>query len=176
MKIFILIQWLLICSLFSCTNDTKSNRQHQIDEFSRPPYSTDTSKLTKEYVATGFYLLADKLDGNKMRMAQSDEVYSIAKKPSVSVDNILQCSLQIDTTENGIQESINMELDEKATQDFKEITGNPLYPYIAVVVANRLLYVVENQEKVVSGKTRILIDGYTKEEMQAMVDAISKKR
>jgi hypothetical protein len=45
-----------------------------------------------------------------------------------------------------------------------------------VVVANRLLYVVEVQDKVTSSKARILMNGYSKEEMEAMVDAISKKR
>lgn len=176
MKIFILVQLVLISSFISCTNDAIRNKQVQINEYPQPPYSTDTSKLTKEYVATGYYLLTDNLDGIKMRKAQSDQVYSVAKKPFVSVDNILHCSLQIDTIEDAIEGSINMGFDEKGTQNFKDITGNPLHPYIAVVVANRLLYVVENQQKITTGKTRILIDGYSKEEMQAMVDEIKKKK
>jgi hypothetical protein len=69
-----------------------------------------------------------------------------------------------------------MELDEKGTQIFKDITGNPLYPNIAIVVANRLLYVVEVQSQIATGKTDILLEGYSKKEMQAMVDAINNKR
>jgi len=119
MKILIPLQLILICSFFSCANDTKNNRQPQIDEHSRPPYSTDTTKVTQEYVATGYYLLADNLDGIKMRKEQSNEVYSIAKKPFVSVENILHCRLQLDTLVGDIDGIINMEFDEKGTQNLK---------------------------------------------------------
>jgi len=64
----------------------------------------------------------------------------------------------------------------KRAHKILNITGNPLYPYIAIVVANRLLYVVEVQAKTLTGKTNILLNDYSKEEMEAMVDAINKKR
>lgn len=176
MKIFKLIPAAFICSVLSCSNDANTDKYVQTDEYRHAPFTTDTTKVTKEYITTGYYLLADNLDGIKMRKEQSNEVYSIAKKPFVSVANILHCNIQIDTTDAGIDGTLNMEFDEKGTQNFKDITGNPLYPYIAVVVANRLLFVVEVQDKVTTGKARILINGYSKEEMEAMVDAISKKR
>ncbi|HLZ85617.1 MAG TPA: hypothetical protein VKQ52_00200, partial [Puia sp.] len=72
---------------------------------------------------------------------------------------------------------INIAFDEKGTQDLKEITGNPRYPYIAVVVANRLLAVAESQQqKVRTGTLRIMLDNYSKEEMQEMMDEANKKR
>ena len=174
MKIVVLIQITGICLFFSCASDT-----HNIPppvEFEHPLYSNDTTKVTKEYVPTGYYLLADGLDGIKMRKEQSTEVYSIAKTPIVAVENIVHCSIQHDTTDNGIESSLNMEFDEKGTQKFKDVTGNPLYPHIAIVVANRLLYVVEVQGQISTGKNRILLDGYSKEEMEAMVDAVNKRK
>lgn len=176
MKFLVLIQIVFTCSILSCSNDTNKPKPLQTDEFRQPPYTTDTTKVTKEYIATGYYLLADNLDGIKMRKEQSNEVYSIAKSPFVSVTNIVHCSLQIDTTETGLEGIINMEFDDKGTQSMKDITGNPLYPYIAVVVANKLLYVVEVQGKITTGKTRILLDDYSMDEMQSMVYAINKKR
>ena len=175
MKIVVLIQIAGICLFFSCANDTRNIPSPPV-ESDRPLYSNDTTKVTKYYVATGYYLLADNIDGIKMRKEQSNKVYSIAKTPFVAVDNIIRCSLQHDTTENGIESSIQMEFDEKGTQSLKDVTGNPLYPNIAIVVANRLLYVVEVQGQITTGKNRILLDGYSKEEMEAMVDAVIKKR
>lgn len=176
MKFLSLIQIVLTCSILSCSSDTNKPKPFQTDEFRQPPYTTDTTKVTKEYIATGYYLLADNLDGIKMRKEQSNEVYSIAKKPFLSVDNILHCRLQLDGLGEGIHGIINMEFDEKGTQNFKDITGNPLYPYIAVVVANRLLYVVEVQGNVTSNKADIILTDYSNKEMQAMVDEINKKR
>lgn len=177
MKIFIFIPIAaFICSILSCSNDANKARFVQTEEYRHAPYTADTTKITKEYMATGYYLLADDLDGVKMRKEQSNEVYSIAKKPFVSVNNIMHCNIQFDSTEIGIEGILNMEFDEKGTQRFKDITGNPLYPYIAVVVANRLLYVVDVQAKISTGKSRVLLDGYSKEEMQAMADEIIKKR
>lgn len=175
MKIVVLIQIAGICLFFSCANGTRNIPSPPVEP-DGPIYSNDTTRITKEYVTTGFYLLADNVDGIKMRKEQSNEVYSIAKKPFVAVGNILHCSLQHDTTENGIESSIQIELDEKGTQRFKDVTGNPLYPNIAIVVANRLLYVVEVQAQISTGKTTILLNGYSKEEMEAMVDAVNKKR
>lgn len=175
MKIVILIQAASICLFFSCANNTPNIPPPPV-ESDRPLYSNDTTKVTKQYVPTGFYLLADDLDGVKMRKEQSNEVYSIAKTPFVAVDNIIHCNLQHDTTQNGIESSIQIELDEKGTKSFKDVTGNPLHPNIAIVIANRLLYVVEVQDQISTGKTTILLDGYSKEEMGAMVDAVNKKR
>lgn len=176
MKFFVLIQAVFICSILSCSSDTNKVKSPQIEEYPHPPFTTDTTKITKEYIATGYYLLADELDGVKMRKEQSNEVYSIAKSPFVSVTNIVHCSLQFDTTETGLEGILNLEFDEKGTQSMKDITGNPLYQYIAVVVANKLLYVVEVQGKITTGKTRILLEDYSKNEMQSMVDAINKKQ
>lgn len=175
MKIVVLIQITGICLFFSCANETHNIPPPPV-ESERPLYSNDTTKVTKEYVATGYYLLADNIDGIRMRKEQSNEVYSIAKKPFVAVGNIMHCRLQYDTTEAGIETTLNMEFDEEGTQSFKNVTGNPLYPNIAIVVANRLLYVVEVQGEISTGKTRTFLDGYSKEGMESMVDAVNKKR
>jgi preprotein translocase subunit SecD len=176
MKFLISIKIVFTCSILSCSSDANKPKPLQKDEFRQPPYTKDTTKVTKEYIATGYYLLADNLDGIKMRKEQSNEVYSIAKKPFLSVDQILHCRLQLDSLGEGIHGIINIEFDEKGTQNFKDITGNPLYPYIAVAVANKLLYVVEVQAKITTGKADIILTDYSKKEMQAMVDEINKKR
>lgn len=177
MKFSIILQSTLIWLFFSCSNDTRTNNKPEpTDEYPHAPYTTDTTKVTKEYVSTGFYPLADNLDGIKMRKEQSNEVYSIAQKPAVSVYDISHCSLQLDSLTEGIDGILKIEFDEKGTQNFKDITGNPLHPYIAIVIANRLLYVVEVQGQITTGKNNILLEGYSKKEMQAMVDEINKKR
>ena len=111
-----------------------------------------------------------------MRQVQSDEVYTISPKPFVSVNNISHCSLKIDTTDNRILGNVMLDFDEKGTQDYIKVTGNPLYPFIAVVIANKLLYVVENREKMTKGKVTILIDGYSKKELEKMVNAVNRKK
>ncbi len=61
---------------------------------------------------------------------------------------------------------LTLDFDEKETQDYIKATGNPSYPFMAVVIANRLLYVVENKEKMTNGNVTILIDGYTKKRIR----------
>ena len=60
--------------------------------------------------------------------------------------------------------------------DLEEGTDNPSYPYIALVIENWLLYVVENTSKIKTGKMNIIVVDYTEKEVNDMIDAINQKR
>ena len=125
---------------------------------------------------TGFYYLADKEDGVKMLKEQSNEVYKISRTPFVAVENIIRANLIKTKLESSISTSINMVMDNKGTQNLKQGTGNFAHPYIAVVIANRLLYVVENNYKIETGIMSIILVNYPEEVMEEMLDAIRNKR
>lgn len=128
------------------------------------------------YVPTGFYLLADSGKARvKMRKEHSDEIYAINPKPFVTVENVITAELQKLSLEGKVINELCMTMDEKGTHDLKKGIGNSLYPYVAVVVANRLLFVVENKSSVSNGVMCIHLYDYTEEEMQSMLDAVKAK-
>lgn len=73
-------------------------------------------------------------------MEHSDEVYTILKQPFASVSDFLQANLKID---KAVKDGISLEIvfNPKGAKDIQKGTGDPLHPHIAVVVANKLLYV-----------------------------------
>lgn len=132
--------------------------------------------MNSSYVPTGFYFLADKEKGIKMRKDHSNEYYNISSKPFVSVKNILRANAKKNIVEGDITYGISIVLDNQATKDLEQLSDNPSYPYIAVVIANRLLYIVKNTSKIKSGIMQIILDEYTENEVDAMVNAIRQKK
>jgi len=66
--------------------------------------------------------------------------------------------------------------DDQGTKDIEEGTGNSMHPKIAVVIANKLLYVVENTSKIKTGIMCIALIGYSEQEMEAMRHSVENKR
>jgi len=138
--------------------------------------SADTSKPGKTYVPTGFYFLSKENEGVKMKKEQSDEIYTISKVPFVSVKNFLRAKIRKVPLEKDSSTILLIVLDNKGTKDFENASGNPLYSHFAVVIANRLLYVLENTAKIDTGILNIIVDGYSDFELKQMLDAINAKR
>jgi hypothetical protein len=137
---------------------------------------SDASQVGDLYVSTGFYFLANKGQGVKMRKDHSDENYDISNKPFVSVKNILRTHAQKNIIQQRVTYGVTIVLDNQGAKYLEEGTGNPAYPYMAVVIANRLLYVVENTSKIKTGIMNIVLVDYTEKEVNEMVDAINKKK
>jgi hypothetical protein len=128
------------------------------------------------YMPTGFYYLADSLEGIKMRKRGSDEFYTIAPAAFASVRNIANTKLKKTNTDKGVYTELCMTFDAKGANDLAEGTGNLLHPKIAVVVANQLLYVVDNTAKIKTGVMFISLEGYTDPELKTLQDEVGHKR
>lgn len=172
MTIFILTTLLL-----SSSDSTHKNTQVQIgaDNNQQAIYS-DTVKNDSSYVSTGFYFLADNGRGIRMRKDHSEEDYDISKKPFVSINNILRATAQKNVIQGRDTYGVTIVLDNAGTKDLEQGTGNSEYPHIAVVIANRLLYVVENTSQMKTGIMQIILVDYSEKEVNDMIEAINQKR
>lgn len=128
------------------------------------------------YMVTGFYFLAEKGKGINMRKDKSDEIYAISRLPFASVENVSKAKLETTHLKDGDYTGLCMTFDNKGTKDLEEGTGNPLHPKIAVVVANRLLYVVENKTSIKTGIMCLGLAGYSEKEMEEMRNSVDMKR
>jgi len=156
----------------SNTGKTAVNDSATVTQTRKPALSG--TKTT--YMPTGFYYIADSLQGIKMRKRGSNEVYTIAPAAFASVKNIVNTKLKKTYNDSGVYAEIRMEFDAKGTNDLADGTGNVLHPKIAVVVANQLLFVVDNAAKIKTGVMNVYLDGYTDPELKALQDAVEHKR
>lgn len=128
------------------------------------------------YVATGFYSLVDKGQGITMHKDHSNETYSISKHPFASAKNILRAVAQKNTIQGQVTFGVTIVFDNQGTKELEQGTGNPLYPYVAVVIANRLIYVVENASKIRTGVMQVVLVGYTEREVNEMIAAVNQNK
>ncbi|RQO68386.1 hypothetical protein DBR40_20805 [Pedobacter sp. KBW01] len=158
--------------LYSCSNSSAGN-QLSINQIME---SDGASGINDSYVATGFYFLADEGQGIKMKKDHSTEYYHISKKPFASITNILRATVQKNVIDQNETYGVVIVFDNKGTKDLEEGTGNDKYPYIAVVIANRLMYVIENKSKIKTGVMNIYLQDYSEKEVGDMIDSINKKK
>ncbi|MFC0515988.1 hypothetical protein ACFFGT_17330 [Mucilaginibacter angelicae] len=168
----------------------KSNTENQIKTAGEPSDTTTTppSKLLAlikarnekpvdtTYMPTGFYFLAEKGNGISMREEKSDEIYTISPLPFASVKNISKVKFEKVQLQEGGYTNLCMTFDDTGTKDLAKGTGNPLYPKIAVIIANKLLYVVENRTSIKTGIMCVALLGYSEKEMDEMRNSIDIKR
>jgi len=173
---FITIFILAALLMSSCSAGPGDNEQQNNRDSHPPTVHVKHAKHDSTYVTSGFYFLEESGQGVKMRKDHSDEDYNISEKPFVSVKNILSASAQKNVVEGREMYDVNIVLDNAGTKDFALGTGNPEHPYIAVVIANRLLYVVENTTQITTGKMQIMLVDYSEKEVNDMIDAIHHKR
>ena len=128
------------------------------------------------YMLTGFYFLVPEGKGINKRIEKSETVYTIASSPFASVKNISKVKLETTHLKDRNDAELCLTFDKKGTRDLEEGTGNAMHPKIAVVVANRLLYVVENTSKIKTGIMCIALIGYSGQEMEAMRYTVENKR
>jgi len=176
MRTIFMINLLLTILLSSCGNNKNQDKNFAIEHRSTPIInSSDTSKVDSSYVRTGFYFLTDIGKAIKMHMDHSNQDFYISQKPFVSVKNILRVNAQKNIIDGRTTWGVTLVLDNQGTKDLEEATGNSIYPKIAIVMANRLLYVVENSSKIKTGIMQIILIDYNQNEVDEMVNAISNK-
>lgn len=163
--------------LLSCADNTAKNThlQSKSNDNQQAIYP-DTTKSDSPYVFTGFYFLADNGQGIKMQRDHSTEVYNISEKPFVSTKNILRATAQKNVIEGRDTYGVTIILDNEGTKYLEQGTGNSSHTYIAIVIANRLLYVVENTSQIKTGIMQIILVDYSEKEVNEMIDAINQKR
>jgi hypothetical protein len=164
----------IMTSLMSCSDN--SAKQEKIIPQNKTSSIPDNQEVDTTHVHTGFYFLTDEeMDGIKMKKEGSNEFYSLAKIPFASVINIKQTELQTTKLEDGDYTEICLTFDNKGTKDLEEGTGNILHPKIAIVIAGKLLYVVDNNAKIKTGVMCIGLVGYSKDEMARIKTSIDHK-
>ncbi|HEX8023036.1 hypothetical protein [Mucilaginibacter sp.] len=170
--------------------EIKSNAENQTEIAGKPSDTTTGSppkllaliKATHEkpvdttYMPTGFYFLAEKGKGISMREEKSDDIYTISPLPFASVKNISKVKFEKVQLQQGAYTNLCMTFDDTGTKDLAKGTGNPLHPKIAVIIANKLLYVVENGTSIKTGIMCVVLLGYSEKEMEEMRNAIDIKR
>ncbi len=169
---------LISVSLYFCFISCENNSSKKKSRFSAN-HSTDALENRKTdtlYMCTGYYFLAEGQDGIKMKKENSTEIYSIAKVPFASVNNIVKAELEQIKVKGEIYNDLCMTFDPKGTKDLEEGTKNPLHPQIAIVIANKLLYVVDNNVKSEIGIMCVSLVGYSEQEMQTMRQAVVDKK
>jgi hypothetical protein len=183
MKNIIFQLLLLTLSMASCSES--SSRKINLDSVLYNLNDTSRFKLIDSswvknidtnYMHTGFYFLTVEKNGIRKRQEKSDEIYIIAPKPFASVDNIIKTKLEKNRLDNGeVYTELCLTFDAKGTKDLKEGTGNYLHPKMAVVIANKLLYIVDNNVNIKTGVMCIGLVDYSEEEMETMQKAVDNK-
>ena len=168
--LFIILLLLTACS--GNPGKTTGNDSATVSQTHKPALSP----INTTYMPTGFYFLDDSSEGVKMRKRGSNDVYAIAPNAFASVKNIINTKLEKTPIDKGVYTSFCMTFDSKGTNDLKKGTGNLLHPKIAVVVANQLLYVVENNANIKTGIMCVALVGYSDPEMKALQNEVEQKR
>jgi PsbP-like protein len=129
-----------------------------------------------KYLKTGFYFLEGMNKGIMMHKDLSDETYFLKDKPFASVENVIKARLLRTRISGSIYPVISMQFDENGTNDLRE--GTALPTKFAVVIANRLLYVIDNSgsSSIKTGVMQIILEDYSEEEAESMLNAILHKR
>jgi hypothetical protein len=168
---------LISVMFFSCTTRPSTREKDPT-----PIHATTSKIVDTNYVRTGFYYLTEGGDGIRKKCEADGEVYSLAKIPFVSVDNVSESEIKMEKIKDKVYPNLCLQFDEKGTTDLEEGSGNPLHPQIAVVIAGKLIYLVENRpgSKTTTGKVCIMIEGsgmgVSGLELEAMKRAVDNKR
>lgn len=130
----------------------------------------------QKIMPTGFYYLVEDSKGVKMPLRGSGAVYVLAPSAFASVKDVARTQLTKTSMESGIYTELCMIFDPKGTQDLRNGTGNPQHPKIAVVVANQLLYVVDNNSKIKTGVMCVGLVDFSESEMLSLKAEVDNKR
>jgi len=163
---------LLLTACSANSGKTSANDSDTVNQTRKPALSG----IKTTYMPTGFYYLADSLEGIKMRKRGSDEVYTIAPAAFASVKDIANTKLKKTYTDSGMYAELCMTFDSKGTHDLAAGTGNLLHPKMALVIANQLLYVVDNTAKIKTGIMYVDLEGYTDPELKTLQNEVDHKR
>ncbi|MDO6432757.1 hypothetical protein Q4E93_19275 [Flavitalea sp. BT771] len=158
----------------SCNNNMPRYAK-KLDSVS-PVDSVKSGPADTTYMRTGFYYLAPSQDGVKMREENTNNFFSIARTPFASVDNISSAKVQKEDYNGKTITSLCLTFDAKGTRDLQDGTGDPAHPKLALVIANKLLYVVDNSAKISKGVMNIMLDDYSEKDIQSMEKAIHENK
>ena len=166
---------LLSCLLFAaCSNDVNPPAQHSVID--NPAEMDKNTQPDTVYMPTGFYFVREGQNGVKMREDKTRTIYTLSPEALASVANVVETKLERTPGEKGNTTELCMTFDAKGTEDLKQGTGNPVYPKIAAVVANKLLFVVKNKVSIKTGVMCVALVGFSDQEMTDMQHAVDLKK
>jgi hypothetical protein len=125
---------------------------------------------------SGFYFVAKEQDGVEMKIERLNEVYTISRTPFASVKNISYSEIKKTNLKDGIYAELRMTFDPKGSKDIENATGNVEQPKLAVVVDNKLLYVVDNTTKITTGVMCVGLISNSEDKINAMKHVVDQKR
>lgn len=138
---------------------------------------TDSStKVDKMYMYTGFYNVVGDRNAIRMQKYKSEEIYTLSPKPFASINDVVKVELEKTKLSSGVCNELCLTFNSKGKEDIKDGTGSGKYARIAIVVANRLLYVVENRNSIEGEKVSIILEDYSEKEMQIILNEVRQKK
>lgn len=127
-------------------------------------------------IKTGFYYLSPDKHGIEMSESGSGKIYYLEQEAFASVDHIASAAIEETKTNNDSYRELCMQFDSKGTMDFQNGTDNPQQRPIAVVVVNRLFYVISKSERITTGKVCIYANDISYDELLKMKKQIESKQ
>lgn len=157
-------------------------RTFRVNAYDKPDTTglSDTAALllsdtSSRYMETGFYDVVDRHNGVRMHKEHSDELYYLKNTPFASVNHVVKARLFRHRLNGTIVPELDLSFDESGTKALRGI-GTPLHSTIAVVIANRLLYVITDAEAIQKGEMLISLENYSEDEVESMLNAVLHKR
>ena len=133
------------------------------------------SDTSSRYLETGFYDVRDQRTGVRIHKEHSNEIYYLNSTPFASVNNVVKARLLRHRLNGSVIPILDLTFDERGTKALKGI-GTPVHPSIAVVVANKLLYVITYAEAIQKGEMLILLEDYSDNDIESMLNSVLHKR
>ena len=91
-------------------------------------FSCSSNRPKTAYLRTGFYFLEDEKNGVKKRKDKTNEIFSIAKLPFASVDNIVKVEVERTFVKGERFTELCEYFDSTGTRAIKMGTGDSLHP------------------------------------------------
>lgn len=124
----------------------------------------------KVYMRTGFYFLA-KEEGIEMKEEDTGRSYLLDSIPFVSRDNVTEVTYRKASGDEEPYDEICLILDDKGFENLKNVTDNSTRPRMAVVLANRLLYIVTLTHKITTREMCLYMD-FPKEKKDRLFEEV----
>jgi hypothetical protein len=133
------------------------------------------SDTSLRYMETGFYDVVDRHSGVRMHKEHSDDLYYLKSAPFASVNHVVKARELRHRLNGTIVPELDLSFDEAGTKALRGI-GTSSHSTIAIVIANKLLYVISDAEVVQKGEMLIMLNDYSDSEIESMLNAVLHKR
>lgn len=159
------IKFLILLPLAACLSNSSNNTVSSI-----------SLQADSTFLRTGFYELSDSYNGLKKTEEYTGETVYLSPKPLTSVDDVIASKLTREHIDSGRVDGINLQYNAKGTAALSKFSANPDVHKTAVVIANRLMYIVEIKGHITTGNVSIYLSNQSEQEIEALRQLIEQKK